>query len=71
MIASCFNAIVWASEMDGSGVAGDGCRRACMRSHEAITASSIDDRYGILTFVGNHCNVSVILVDFVSLMLTV
>ena len=54
--------------MDGSGVAGDGCRRACMRSREAITASSIDDRYGILTFVGNHCNVSVILVDFVSLM---
>ena len=59
-----FNAIVWASEMDGSGVAGDGCRRACMRSREAITASLIDDRYGILT----HCNVSVILVDFVSLM---
>ena len=54
--------------MDGNGVAGDGCRRACMRFCEAITALSIDDRYGILTFVGNHYNVSVILVDFVSLM---
>ena len=66
MIASFFNAVLWASEMYGSGAAGNGCWRACMRSCEALTASSIDDRYVIYTLVGNYCKVSVILVDFVS-----
>lgn len=71
MIASWVMAVLWASEIDGSGVAGDGFRRACIRARDARTASSMEDRYGILTLVGNHCKVSVMRVDLVSLMYTV
>ena len=57
--------------MYGLPQAGDGFRRACIRARDARTASSMEDRYGILTLVGNHCTVSVMRVDLVSLMYTV
>jgi hypothetical protein len=44
--------------MGESGEAGDGCKRAEVKSRAAAMAASVEEEFGIETFVGNQTTVS-------------
>jgi hypothetical protein len=52
--------------MGESGVTGDGCKRALVKSHAAAMAASVDKDFGIETFGGNQTTVSAMRSDVIS-----
>jgi len=54
IVDSCCRAACWLSLMGESGEAGEGCKRAEVKSRAAAMAASVDDDFGIETFVGNQ-----------------
>ena len=67
IVDSCSKAACWLSLMGESGEAGDGCKRALVKSRAAaIAASVVDGDFGIKTFVGNQTTVSAMRSDVVS-----
>ena len=57
-VDSCCRAACWLSLMGESGEAGKGCKRAEVKSRAAAMAASVDEDFGIETFVGNQTTVS-------------
>jgi hypothetical protein len=58
VVDCCCRATCWLSLMSESGEAGDGCKRAEVKSRAAAMAASVDEDFGIETFVGNQTTVS-------------
>jgi len=65
IVDSCCRAACWLSLMDESGEAGDGCKRALVKSRAAAMATSVEEDFGMETFVGNHTTVSAMRSDVV------
>ena len=66
IVDSCCRAACWLSLMGESGEAGDGCMRALVKSRAAARATSIEEDFGMETFVGNQTTVSAMRSDVVS-----
>ena len=58
IVDSCCRAACWLSLMGESGEAGDGCKRALVKSRAAAMATSVEEDFGMETFVGNQTTVS-------------
>ena len=65
IVDSCCKAACWLSLMGESGEAGHGCKRALVKSRAAATAASVEEDFGIETFVGNQTTVSAMRSDVV------
>jgi len=66
IVDSCCRAAYWLSLMGESGEAGDGCKRALVKSRAAAMAASVEEDFGMETFVGNQTTVSAMHSDVVS-----
>ena len=66
MVESCCRAACWLSLMGERGEAGDGCKRALVKSRAAAMATSVEEDFGMETFVGNQTTVSAMRSDVVS-----
>jgi len=66
IVDSCCRAACWLSLMGESGEAGDGCMRALVKSRAAAMAASVEEIFGMETFVGNQTTVSAMRSDVVS-----
>jgi len=66
IVDSSCRAACWLSLMGESGEAGDGCKRALVKSRAAAMATSVEEDFGIETFVGNQTTVSAMRSDVVS-----
>ena len=66
IVDSCCRAACWLSLLDESGEAGDGCKRALVKSRAAAMATSVEEDFGMETFVGNQTTVSAMRSDVVS-----
>ena len=66
IVDSCCRAACWLSLMGESGEAGDGCKRALVKSRAAAMATSVEEDFGMETFVGNQTTVSAMRSDVVS-----
>ena len=67
ILDSCCKSACWLSLMGESGEAGNGCKRAEVKSRAAAMAASVvDGDFGIKTFVGNQTTVSAMRSDVVS-----
>ena len=51
IVDSCCRAACWLSLMGESGDAGDGCKRALVKSRAAAMAASVEEEFGMETFV--------------------
>ena len=65
-VDSWFRAACWLSLMGESGEAGNGCKRALVKSRAAAMAASVEEDFGMETFVGNQTTVSAMRSDVVS-----
>ena len=66
IVDSCYRAACWLSLMGDSGDACNGCNRALVKSRAAAMAASVDEDFGIDTFVGNQTTVSAMRSDVFS-----
>jgi len=66
IVDSSSRAACWLSLMGESGEAGDGCKRALVKSRAAAMAASVEEDFGMETFVGNQTTVSAMRSDVVS-----
>ena len=66
IVDSYCRAACWLSLMSESGEAGDGCKRALVKSRAAAMAASVEEDFGMETFVGNQTTVSAMRSDVVS-----
>jgi len=66
IVDSCCRATCWLSLMGESGEAGNGCKRALVKSRAAAMAASVEEDFGMETFVGNQTTVSAMRSDVVS-----
>jgi hypothetical protein len=58
IVDSCCKAACWLPLIGESGEAGDGCKRALVKSRAAAMAASVEEEFSIETFVGNQTTVS-------------
>jgi len=66
MVESCCRAACWLSLMGERGEARNGCKRALVKSRAAAMATSVEEDFGMETFVGNQTTVSAMRSDVVS-----
>ena len=66
IVDSCCRAACWLSLMGESGEAGNGCKRALVKSRAAAMTTSVEEDFGMETFVGNQTTVSAMRSDVVS-----
>jgi len=66
IVDSYCRAACWLSLMGESGEAGNGCKRALVKSRAAAMATSVEEDFGMETFVGNQTTVSAMRSDVVS-----
>ena len=66
IVDSCCRAACWLPLMGETGEAGDGCKRALVKSRAATMAASVEEDFGIETFVGKQTTVSAMRSDVVS-----
>ena len=66
IVDCCCRAACWLSLMGESGEAGNGCKRAEVKSRAAAMAASVGEDFGIETFVGNQTTVSAMRSNVVS-----
>ena len=64
IVDSCCRAACWLALMGGE--AGDGCKRALVKSRAAAMAALMEEEFGIETFVGNQTTVSAMRSEVVS-----
>jgi len=66
IVDSCCNAACWLSLRGDSGEAGNGCKRAAVKSCAAAMAALVEEDFGMETFVGNQTTVSAMRSNVVS-----
>ena len=70
IVDSCCKAACWLPLMGKSGEAGNGCKRALVKSRVAAMAASVEEDFCNETFVGNQTTVSAMRSDVVLRMQT-